>query len=283
MASRGGREFRRQPRCVGVIVSQPINIVVECILPRRRDDAALTHSAADHFADAPCSGDQRFAAEQERADRCAQSFRQANRHRIEIGADVSRRRNGCGAHVRRGVDGSVEQTRAIEVRGQSTPGRERADALRVRGRQHLAAPGIFQRDEAGNGVMGIVRFDRRFNGGQIHGAIGTLLQRLWLDRAQHRHAAAFPTVGVRRLSDDHFFAARAMRHQAKQIGLRAADTKKRRLKSQHRGGVLLQGIDGRVFTVDIVTHIRDQHRLAHGARGAGDGIAAKIENFIHVR
>ena len=72
--------------------------------------------------------------------------------------------------------------------------------------------------------MRVVGFNRSFDCSQVHGAVGALVERLWLDRAQHRHATGFPAIGVGHLPNNDFVATFAMRHQAEQIGLRAANT-----------------------------------------------------------
>ena len=131
--------------------------------------------------------------------------------------------------------------------------------------------------------MGIVRLDRCLDRLQIHRTVSALLQRLWLDRAEDCHAARFPAIGMRRLADDGFFAARTMRHETEQIGLCSTDAIKCRLKAKHARGVFLESIDGRVLAVDVITDRRVKHRLAHGAGRAGDGVAAEIDGRVHVR
>ena len=122
--------------------------------------------------------------------------------------------------------------------------------------------------------MEIVGFDRRLNGRHIHHARRILRQGLRLDAAQHRRATAFKTVGVRQLPHDVFIAALAMRHQAAQIALRARRRKQRRLLAQHGSDLFLQGVYGRVVAIHIVAQRGGHHRLAHGGRGLGNGVAA---------
>ena len=87
---------------------------------------------------------------------------------------------------------------------------------------------------------------------------------------------------MRRLADDYFFAARAMRHETEQIGLCPGHAIQRRLKTQQGGGVHLQGIDGRIFAIDVIADFGVAHGLAHLRGGAGDGVAAEIDEVGHV-
>ena len=49
----------RQPAGVPMIVGEPIDVVLERVQPGRRQDAGLTHAAAEHLADAMDAVDER--------------------------------------------------------------------------------------------------------------------------------------------------------------------------------------------------------------------------------
>ena len=74
-------------------------------------------------------------------------------------------------------------------------------------------------------------------------AVGLVLERLRLDAAEHRRAAAFPAVGVRHLADDVLVAAAAVAHDRDQVALRAAGDVERRLLAEQRRDLLLQRVD----------------------------------------
>ena len=131
--------------------------------------------------------------------------------------------------------------------------------------------------------MAIVGFDGVGNVFQGHVAEGVLGQRLGLNAAQNRSPTAFVAVGVRGLSDDVFITALAMRHQSTQITLRARGHEKRSFKTQHCCKLFLQRIDARVVAEHIVAQGGLKHRLAHRSSGLGDGVAAKINGFLHLR
>ena len=129
--------------------------------------------------------------------------------------------------------------------------------------------------------MTVVGFDGIGNVSQRHLAGGVERQRLRLDAAQHRRTAALITVGVRRLADEVFVAPLAMRHQAAQIALRAGGHEQGCLKTQHVGDALLQGIDGGVIAIHIITQRRGKHGRTHGGCWPGHGVAAQVNCCVH--
>jgi hypothetical protein len=88
--------------------------------------------------------------------------------------------------------------------------------------QHAAADGVFQRQQAGAREVHVVGLDVGGDVGQRDRAVRLVGDRLRLDTAQHRGAAAFVLVGVRFLADQVFVAAAAVGHQRDQVALRAA-------------------------------------------------------------
>ena len=147
----------------------------------------------------------------------------------------------------------------------------------------VAVPGVFQAQQARAGKVAVVGFDGGGNIGQRHGAVCALHQRLGLNTAQHRSATTLVAVGVGRLADDVLVAAAAMGHQTAQIALRAGGHEQRGLKAQQRGNFFLQGVDRGVIAKHIVAQRRGHHGLAHGRGGLGDGIAAQINYFGHIK
>ena len=68
-----------------------------------------------------------------------------------------------------------------------------------------------------------------------------------------------------------------MRQQSAQVALRARRHEQCRLKTQHLGNAVLQGVDRGVIAKHIVTQRSRQHGLPHGGGGLGDRIAAQID------
>ena len=124
--------------------------------------------------------------------------------------------------------------------------------------------------------MDVVGLDRGFDGGKRQRAVAGVVERLRLHAAQHRAAAGFVAVGVRLLPDDVLVAARAMRHHADEVRLRAGGHEHRSLEPQQRGGLGLQRIDAGIVAENVVAHGRGGHDRAHRRGGPGYGVGAKV-------
>jgi hypothetical protein len=151
---------------------------------------------------------------------------------------------------------------------------QRAGGFQIVQRQHATPPGVFQRQHLGAREVRVDRLDRGNDFVQRQRTVGVLRDRLRLDGAQHRRAAAFPAEGVRIGADQVFVAAFAVRHQAQQVGLRAGGHEQPGLETQIVGQPLLQRVDRGIFAVHVVADVGYQHGLAHGLGWLGDGIAA---------
>src|SRR5690606_34597451 len=107
-------------------------------------------------------------------------------------------------------DRGIEQTRAVEMQAEPVRVDELARGREVVARQRPAVPGVLEAEQAGAREMRIERLDRALQGLERQCAVGRLRDRLWLDRAEHRGAAAFVLVGVRFHADEVFVAALAV-------------------------------------------------------------------------
>ena len=245
-------------------------MVIERMQSRRSQDAGLTQPAAADLAPSPRRIDQRRAAREHRSRRRPQALRQAHGHAVEMAGDLAR--GDVEGHRR------VVQARAIQMQREATPVAHRARRGQVVQGQGAAHPGVFKAQEARAGEVRIDGLDRALEGGEVHRAVVGLRDRLRLDRAQHRRAAAFVFVGMRLHADQVLVAARAMRQQRDEIGLRAGRAPQRGFETEIFGHARLQGVHGRVFAIHIVADLRLRHRRAHGGGRAGDGVAAQIDD-----
>ena len=98
--------------------------------------------------------------------------------------------------------------------------------------------------------------------------------------ANLRVAALLVVVDVAAFLADQFVAGPAMRTDGDQIRHRPAGHEQRRLLAQPLGNDPLQAEDRGVVAQNVVAHLGGRHRRAHRRGGPGDGIAAKIEDFI---
>jgi hypothetical protein len=148
-------------------------------------------------------------------------------------------------------------------------------------RARTAADGVLERDEPRDGEVRVVGLDRRLDLGEVERAVGEVLQRLRLDRAQHRRPARLVAVGMRLLAHDDFLAALAMRHHRGEVRLRAGGKEEPRLHAEALGGDLVQAIDGGIVAEDVVADLGLGHGAAHGLGGLGDGVAAQVDQVFH--
>ena len=261
-------ETRGKDGRVLMILDQPLDMVRDRMAPGRRDNSRLPHSPAHHLAPAMRTLDVVAAAAQQRADRRAEAFRQADGDRIESFRNLLRRNTA----LHRGVP----KARAVEMKRKVMAVDDRAHLRDIAVRQDFAANGVFERDEARHRKVRIVGLDRGLDRGQRNRAVRRVVERLRLDAAQHRATAGLVPIVVGALPQDHFVAARAVRHHANQVPLRARGHEQRRLEAKQRGNFLLQRIDAGVVAEDIVADGCGRHRRTHRCRRPRNRVAAKI-------
>ena len=95
-----------------MIDHEALDMMLERIEARGRDDTRLAHGAAEDFSCPLRARNEIPTAQQHSSSRRAEPLRQAARHRIEAGAKLLCR----GAQLR----GGIEDARAIEMRGEAT-------------------------------------------------------------------------------------------------------------------------------------------------------------------
>ena len=209
---------------IRVIVGQAIDVMVDRVQTRCGEHAGLTQPAAEHLAPAMRRIDQVARTDEDRADRRAESLRQADGHgveRLREFRDGSTRRDRC-----------VEHARAVEMHRETALARERCDVLDVRLCDDAAAGRVLERDQARAREVVVGRLDRRAQFGERQRAVFGVLDRLRLDAAEHRRTTRFVLVGVRVLADEVLVATRAVRHEGREIALRARRHEDRRLLAE---------------------------------------------------
>jgi len=168
-------------------------------------------------------------------------------------------------------------TAALKSR-EAAPPRERARLHEIGERQHLAAGGVLQAEQPALRVVRVVGLDRLLDRRQRQRAVGRVLERLRLDTAERRRAAALPAIRVRHLADDVFVAAAAMREDRDQVALRAAGDIESRLLAEHRRDPVLQRVDARVVAEDVVADFGSGHRRAHRRGRPRHRVAPEIDH-----
>ncbi|MGF6650054.1 hypothetical protein OKW34_000616 [Paraburkholderia youngii] len=171
-------------------------------------------------------------------------------------------------------------TRAVEVGREAALARELRRVGDVLSRQHLAADRVFQRDEPRAREVIVDRLDRGGDLVERDRAVGGVFERLRLDAAEHGRATALVFVGVRKLADDVFVTARAVRHQRGEVALRAAREEQPRFLAGALGQRGLQTQYGGVVAPDVVADFGRRHRREHRRSRAGNGIAPQIDHCV---
>ena len=126
--------------------------------------------------------------------------------------------------------------------------------------------------------MKVILLDRGFNLDQIQRAIGFAINRLRLNRTEHRRTATLIFVCMRLLANDVFVATCAMCHQTEQVAHGASGYEQRRLEAQLGRQVLFQTINRRVFAIHVITQLGGLHGLTHTRGRLGDGVAAQVDS-----
>ena len=97
-----------EPSCAGMVVDKPVDMVLERVDTGGGDDPCLTHRSSEEVLLAPGALDRLLRAGEDRAERAAEAFREAQRHRVE---EAPEPRGGNA-----GGDRGVQQAGAVEVR-----------------------------------------------------------------------------------------------------------------------------------------------------------------------
>ena len=251
--------------------------MVQCMQGRRRQHARLAHAAPGHLAHTVGTPNELCRPAQCRTDRRTQPLAEAHRHTVKTLGNAPGFIHHSTTRLRSLCHRRIEQAGTVEVGGQAVVAGQGRGRLHIVKRQQLATQGVFKCQQPGAGKVRIVRLDGGLDVGQRQRAIRLVRNWLGLDAAEHRTATALPAVAMRLLAHQVFVAALAMRQQSAQVALRARRHEQCRLKAQHLGNAVLQGVDCGVIAKHIVTQRSRQHGLPHGGGGLGDRIAAQID------
>ena len=94
----------------GVVLGQPVHVVVQGVEAGGRQVPDLAHPAAQHLAESVGPADRRPVADQHTADRGTQALGEAQRHGVHVGGPRFDAHADC--------DGGIEQAGPVEVHGQ---------------------------------------------------------------------------------------------------------------------------------------------------------------------
>ena len=268
-----------EPARVGVVVGQPLDVVVERVQAGRGDHARLAHRAAPHLLVAPRLGDQLRRAGQHGADRRAEALGQVDPGGVEA--------VGVRARLHAARDDGVHQPRAVQVRPQAVLGRDVEDREDLRRRPDQAAAHVHRLldgDEPRPRGVAVARRALRQDGAQRvraedPGAPGVGRQHGHHRAADRGRAAALEAQRVGELAEVQLVAAGAdVQAHPDRVAHRAARQEDRGLLAEQRGHALLEREHRRVLAALLVAHLRGGHRGAHRLGRAGLGVGVEIDH-----
>src|SRR5207244_5352804 len=113
----GGGEALAEPPGAGMVVREAVDVVVERIDARGRDDPRLAHRTAEEVLEPPRLPHPLARAGDQRAERAAEPLREAERDRVEATGDLGRRDPGRdrGVHEAGSVEVQMEVALAAHL------------------------------------------------------------------------------------------------------------------------------------------------------------------------
>ena len=252
---------------VGVVVGEPVDVVVEGVEPGRGQDPGLPHAAAHPLAPDARLGDRVGGADHERADRGTEALGQADRHdvrdRAVLHEAACRSRRGRSRSAHRPCGCAAPTPVAYSRRSRRSSSGSTAPPAKL---------WVFSTEIATVGTK-----NGPMSGAKIDLIVGQVDLPARVDPGPRRE----PRVGaVRAELRAHDVGARLAEHLLARTGQgaygehvahRAGRDEQRRLVAEHPRHPLLEPDDGRVLAVHVVTDLGTRHRGAHLARSAWSG------------
>ena len=140
-----------------MVISQAINVVVQCVQSRGGQNAGLAQTTTQNFAPAQCLGDQFTRTAQSRAHGRAQTLAETHGHAVEVVHDpahAARYRSAFGL-----CHGRIEQPRAIQMHSQAMLSGQTRGLFQIVLRHDVAVPSVFQRQQASSCKVAVDGFD----------------------------------------------------------------------------------------------------------------------------
>ena len=255
-----------------MVLGHAVEVPVERVEAGRGEHADLAHPAAHPFALDACLRDLLRRTQHQRADRGAETLRQADRHRV----------GDCAVRLQRrpGRDVGVPDARAVHVhaaaelvgRARAAPGGRPAAApcrLRSCACSRRRWPSCARRTGP---------CPARASIGSRRGRSALLVDPGPAGQAGERYRARRARPGGCVPSTRRAPPVRPdERRQRQHVGHRPGRGEQRVLEAEHRSDPHLQLGDRRVLSVDVIADLRVRHRLTHPLGRPGDGVGAQVD------
>ena len=135
---------------------------------------------------------------------------------------------------------------------------------------HRVGVGVLDRDQAADRLVRVRRVaEGLIDLGGVHGAVGPVLERADARPDDHGMTGGLVDDEMVLAAGDRLLTAREVGHLGDEVAHRAARDEEAGLLAEQLGGALLEGVDRRVVTEDVVTELRVGHRPAHGRATGG--------------
>ena len=237
----------------------------------------MPHRPAEEFAVAAGERNLRLRPGECRADRGTETFAEADRYGGErLGPSRGRNPRRC--------DG-VPQSRAVEVHrhaGLRRPGCDGSNRLERVDRAAAAVVCVLQPDQPSLRAVDVGRGELFAQGVERKNTVSAV-ERPDGHAAQRRRGTALPQEHVARPLGQNLFAGGAVQADGNLVGHAAGRHEDRGVLAQDFGDAGFERVDRRVFAVHIVADRGREHRLPHGRRRAGDGVATQVDHGGHSR
>lgn len=257
---------------VGVIVGEPFAVVIEGVEGGGGEDAALAHRATEHFAEASDAGDGPSIARNGGPGGAAQALGEAGGDGVEVLCVVA------GLEAR--GDAGVPEAGAVEVEFEIVLSRGAGDAFDLLDGPDGAAAavvGVFDDEELAVWSVDGVGADGKVD---VVGVEEPVLAGEGADHDAREGGGAAGlvmddvAVGV----GDDFVARLGLGADGGLVGHGAGGDEAGGFFAEESGKLFLESQDGGIIAEDIVADVGVGHDLAHGCGGAGDGVAAKVDD-----
>jgi len=266
-----------EPAGPRMVLREALDVVVEGVDARGRDDSGLPHRAAELVLVPPCAKHPFRRAGDDRAERAAEPFREADRNGVGVTGDC---RGTLAAR-----DRGVEETRAVEVEGELELPAGLGDCRDLGEGPHPPARRVVRvldRDDARGRRMAEITPTRR--GAHLLGseASGTGRQRARHQAGVYGRAAELGDQEVRVLFRDQLVARLGEHTQRDLVRHRRRGNEDGIVVAEQLGHTALELVDSGVLTQLLVAHLGGGNGLPHRGRRLRGGIGAEVDHDLIV-